>query len=182
MNLLSPTNCKRRPWLAWLASGILLFAGCSSSEFKATREKAMSGDPQAQLDLGLMYLAGKVTKQSDAEAVKWCLKASDQGLPAALRVYGLMLRDGAGVPRNPAQGRQWLEKAANKGDVIAQVELGSMLGLFSPPFEYVEAMKWLIIAERKGATNAPAMIKLVTEQMSPAELAQARAKADAFGK
>jgi|GEM_PF-2259005 len=143
----------------------------------------MAGEAQGQLDLGLLYLAGKGTGQSDAEGVKWCRKAADQGLAAGERVYGLLLRDGgASVQRNPAQGRQWLEKAANKGDLVAQTELASMLGLFSPPFEYVEAMKWLLIAERNGATNAPALMKLLEGKLSASEMARARSQAAAFQK
>lgn len=169
--------------LGWAFVAVLILAGCSSSEFKSAKKRAEAGEAQGQLDLGLLYLAGKGTRQSDAEGVKWCRKAADRGLPAAERVYGLLLRDGgASVQRKPAEGREWLEKAANKGDVVAQTELASMLGLFSPPFDYVEAMKWLLIAERNGATNAPALLKMLEGKLSAPELAQARARAAAFQK
>ena len=181
MKLFFGDHYSRCLWLAWLCAGSLLLGGCNSSEFKLTRKKALNGDPKAQLDLGIMYLNGQGTKQSDAEGLKWCRQAADQGLPSAQRSYGLLLREGAAGPRDVVQGRLWLEKAANKGDMVAQTELATMLGLSTPPFDYAEAMKWLIIAEKNGSTNAPAIIKLISAQISPAELSQAREKAAAFG-
>lgn len=176
----SPARCM---CLAWLFAGLFVLSGCSSSEFKSAKKRAEAGEAQAQFDVAIMYLEGKATKQSDAEGVKWCRKAADQGFAPAERFYGMLLRDGGGsLNRNIAQARIWLEKAANKGDVQAQIELASMLGLFSPPYEYVEAMKWLLIAERNGSTNAAALINLMGGQMSAAEKSQARIRAEAFGK
>jgi len=112
--------------LATLSLGCILLAGCSSSEFATAKEKALKGDPQAQLDLAQMYLYGKGAKQDHAEAIKWCELAANKGLPAAQRVYGVMIRDGYGVPRNLARGRAWLEKAAKQGDPEAKSELAAM--------------------------------------------------------
>jgi TPR repeat protein len=176
----SPARCT---WLAWLFMGLFVLSGCSSSEFKSAKKRAEAGEAQAQYEVAIMCLEGKATKQSDAEGVKWCRKAADQGFAPAERFYGMLLRDGgASLNRNMAQARVWLEKAANKGDVQAQTELASMLGLFSPPYDYVEAMKWLLIADRKGSTNAAALMNLMVGQMSEAEKSQARIRAEAFGK
>ena len=183
MNLAPPSLGAFRAMPFFLSLAVVLLTACGdSSEFKTTKEKALTGDPQSQLDLGMMFFLGKGTKVNNDEGVKWCRQAADKGLPAAQRTYGLMLCNGGGVPRNQAQGRIWLERAANKGDVMAQVELASMLGVFSPPFDHVEAMKWLILAEKAGSTNAPAIIKLVAPEMSPAQMSEARAKAEAFEK
>ena len=182
MNSTTLLGIPHRVLLAALSLCVVLVTGCgASSKFKAIHEKAVKGDAQAQLELGQMFLAGTEVKQSDSEGAKWCQQAAAKGLPAAQRFYGMMLLAGGAVPRNLAQGRVWLEKAANQGDVAAQIELATMLGLFSPPFDYAEAMKWLLISEKNGSTNAPALIKLISEQISPAELAQAREKAAAFG-
>jgi len=134
------------------------------------------------MEVGQMYLEGRDVKLDGAKGLNWIMQAAQKGLPAAERTYGLILRVAPTGGGTAGQARQWLEKAAAKGDVIAQVELGSMLGLSNPPFEYVEAMKWLLIAERSGATNATAMVQAVSGKMSPAEISQARAKAAAFEK
>ena len=177
-----PTCFARASKLACLCGVLILLGGCSSSEFKTTREKAEKGDPKAQLELGFMYLDGRGTKQSDAEGLRWCREAAEKGLPAAQRAYGLILRDGIVGGRNLVLARQWLEKAATKGDVMAQVELANTLAFSPPPQDYVEVMKWLILAEKAGSTNAPAIIKQVAPEMSPAEMSEARAKAEAFEK
>lgn len=168
--------------LVLLAAASLLLGCGPSSNFKTALARANAGEPEAQLEVSLMYLRGNGVKQNDTEGANWCKQAAFKGLPAAQRTYGMMLRDGAAVNRNPAQGREWLEKAANQNDVPAQMELAGTLGLFAPPFEFVEAMKWVLIAEKNGATNAPAIKKLIEPQMSATELSQARTKAAEFGK
>jgi TPR repeat protein len=160
-----------------------LSTGCGpTSKFKSTLEKARSGDPQAQLEVGQMYLEGRDVKLDGAEGLNWVKQAAQKGLPAAERTYGMILRVAPTGVGTAGQARQWLEKAANKGDVQAQTELASMLGLFSPPYDYVEAMKWLLIAERNGSTNAAALMNQMVGLMSAAEKSQARIRAEAFGK
>jgi TPR repeat protein len=176
-------SCCSAICLLTLLAVTALSTGCGpTSKFKSTLEKAKSGDPQAQMEVGQMYLEGRDVKLDGAKGLNWIMQAAQKGLPAAERTYGLILRVAPTGGGTAGQARQWLEKAAAKGDVIAQVELGSMLGLSNPPFEYVEAMKWLLIAERSGATNATAMVQAVSGKMSPAEISQARAKAAAFEK
>ncbi len=112
--------------LAILTAGGLLMSGCGSSEFKSAHKRAQAGEMQAQFDLSQMYMYGKGTKQSEVEARKWCEKAANQGLPAAMRIYGTMLRDAYGADhRNIAKAREWLAKAVAKGDTLAKAELDS---------------------------------------------------------
>ncbi len=140
--------------------------GCGpSSTFKATLAKAKAGDPQAQIEIGQMYLEGRDVKQDGAEGLNWIKQAALKGFPPA---------------GNVEQGRQWLEKAAHHGDTLAQIELAGIHGLFLPPFDYVEAMKWVLVAEKGGATNTPAIKKMLEAQMSASEVAKARARADEF--
>ncbi|GDY23449.1 hypothetical protein LBMAG56_47960 [Verrucomicrobiota bacterium] len=170
-------------FLLALAAGALLLVGCgNSSAFKATLAKATSGDPQAQVDLGLMYLSGNGVKENEVEALNWHKQAAMKGLPAGQREYGRRLRDGIGGGRNLAAAREWLEKAANANDVEAQIDLAGLIGAYLQPPEYVEAMKWLLIAEKGGSTVVAAGIKSISGQMSASELSQARAKAADFGK
>ena len=164
-----------------LLTVVSLTTACGpSSDFKATLTKAKAGDSQAQLDVGLLYLRGTAVSQSDTEGVNWVKQAAQSGLAAAQRTYGLMLRDGAGANRNPAQGREWLEKAAHQNDAAAQAELAGMLGVFSPPFEPIEAMKWALLAEKNGATNGAALQKIIAVQLTASQLAEARSKASEF--
>ncbi len=71
-----------------LAFAVILLIACGgSSEFKSTKEKAIAGNPQAQLDLSMMYLLGKGTKVNGEEGAKWCREAADKGDPTAHTNY-----------------------------------------------------------------------------------------------
>ena len=124
-NLMNSTILNRLRSCFPLALALFL-AGCGNSEFKALKAKAAKGDSQAQLDLAKAYMYGKGTKQDEAEARKWCEKAANQGLPAAQRIFGTMLRDAYGTPfRDLGKAREWLAKAAAQGDPEAKVELAA---------------------------------------------------------
>ena len=179
----SPRTLRPATCLLTLIAAAFVITGCGpSSEFKAVLAKAKSGDPQAQVEIGLLYLTGTGVKESEREALNWHKQAALKGLPAGQREYGRRLRDGIGGVRNLAAARDWLEKAANANDIEAQTDLASLIGTYNQPPEYVEAMKWLLIAEKAGSAAAPIIIKSIAGQMSAIELSQARSKAAEFGK
>jgi TPR repeat protein len=165
-----------------LAAACAGFAtGCGpSSDFNSALAKAKAGDLQAQVDVGMMYLEGKSVTMNSTEGLNWIKQAALKGHPAAQRTYGMLLRVAPPGSGKPEQAREWLEMAANQNDAPAQVEMANMLGLSTPPHEFVEAMKWALIAEKNGATNAAQVIKLIEAQMSATQIAEARSKASAF--
>jgi TPR repeat protein len=125
---MQPTEPSPRPHLqlASLAVALLLLASCGSSEFKTLQAKAKKGDPQAQLELAKVFMYGKGAKQNEVEARKWIEKAASQGVPAAQRIFGTMLRDAYGADhRDIPKAREWLKKAADQGDAEAKVELAA---------------------------------------------------------
>jgi hypothetical protein len=105
----------------------LVLAACGDSAgVKAVRKRAQAGEAQAQFELAQLHMTGKGVKQDEAEARKWCEKAANQGLPAAQRIYGTMLRDAYGSPfRDIPKAREWIAKAAAQGDAEAKVELAA---------------------------------------------------------
>ena len=132
MNHSTPAPLARVPYrlsLPLLSFGLalLLWAGCrGSSEFQTAQAKAKKGDAQAQLDLAKMYMFGKGAKQDEGEARKWIEKAAAQGIPAAQRIFGTMLRDAYGSDhRDIPKAREWLKKAADQGDAEAKAELAN---------------------------------------------------------
>ena len=54
-----------------------------TTDMRALRQRAESGDPSAQLDLGLAYHNGEGVRQDDAEAVRWWRMAAEQGYAQA---------------------------------------------------------------------------------------------------
>ncbi len=61
----------------------------------------------AQLYLGLMYRNGQGVPANNAKALKWHLRAANQGNPNSQFAVGLMYADGLGVPQDNVQAYKW---------------------------------------------------------------------------
>ena len=86
--------------------------------------QAERGDPEAQLKVGEMYVAGRDVPQNDVVAFAWYRQAAEQGVAEAQFNVGLMYSAGRGVPRDEAEAVTWYQKAAAQGLAEAQVNLG----------------------------------------------------------
>ena len=86
--------------------------------------QAERGDPEAQLKVGEMYVAGRDIPQNDEVAFAWYRQAAEQGVAAAQFNVGLMYSTGRGVPRDEAEAVTWYQPAAAQGLAEAQVNLG----------------------------------------------------------
>ena len=86
--------------------------------------QAERGDPEAQLEVGEMYVAGRDVPQNDVVAFAWYRQAAEQGVAEAQFNVGLMYSSGRGVPRDEAEAVTWYQKAAAQGLAEAQVNLG----------------------------------------------------------
>lgn len=81
-------------------------------------DKAESGDPRAQYNLGRMYLWGMNelgVERNDQKAYKWFLKSAEQGYAPAQFEVGVSLKNGRGVAADSAKARTWFEKASQQG-------------------------------------------------------------------
>jgi TPR repeat protein len=58
-----------------------------------------------------MHIKGQGVSKDDAEAAKWCGKASEQGNAKAQMLLGAMYHNGEGVPRDYVQALKWLTLA-----------------------------------------------------------------------
>jgi hypothetical protein len=85
---------------------------------------AEQGDPEAQLELGLMYLHGRGVRVNYAKARMWLLKAAEQDDPDAQHELGLMYYYGRGVAVDRAEAYKWFKLAAEQpGNYAAQMYL-----------------------------------------------------------
>jgi len=84
---------------------------------------AEQGDPNAQLNVGLMYDAGRGLEVNAARAVHWYRQSAENGLAAAQYNLGLMYRDGQGVEQNRQLANSWIERAAAQGLQAARAML-----------------------------------------------------------
>jgi hypothetical protein len=74
------------------------------------------GNTDCMYSMGYLYAEGLGVKPDYRLAQIWYQKSADHGKAVALYSIGLLyLGGGAGIPRDCATARQWLEKAAAKG-------------------------------------------------------------------
>lgn len=91
--------------------------------------KAAEGDQNspglssAQLDLGRYYQYGEGVSPDHEEAMKWYLKAAQEGHNVGIRFYF-----GIGVMKDLAQGLMWIYKAEQNGSTQAARFLQHMRG------------------------------------------------------
>jgi len=83
---------------------------------KEWRPLAEQGDPEAQYNMGLLYLDGKGVPQSPAEAANWFRRAAEQDYEKAQHNLGAMYGSGQGVKRDYIQAYKWLNICAAKGN------------------------------------------------------------------
>jgi TPR repeat protein len=91
-------------------------------------DRARGGDAEAQFRVAERYAkAGREARVEELpQALYWYSKAAERGFAPAQRALGAMLVEGVGVPRDPDEGRAWLERAAEQGDAQAAVMLAEL--------------------------------------------------------
>ncbi|MCO6411165.1 MAG: sel1 repeat family protein [Thiogranum sp.] len=147
------------PYRGILLSIILALANASAAGdelwtrlFEENLAKAQSGDPDAQYEVGIMFLKGQGVEADRAQAVKWLtsasaagneaaaaklrrmddregkfqelLKAAENGDSGAQYDIAMMYLKGQGIEQDKTQARLWLNRAAKQGDAKAITRLG----------------------------------------------------------
>jgi TPR repeat protein len=149
-----------------------------ASAMKELAPLAHEGKVDAQVLLGKMYMLGQgVPKDADL-ALKWFRAASEQGNAEAEFFLGAMyLLPAKDIP----QGMKWLRLSAEQGTPDAQLLLGmAYLKGTDVPHDLVEADKWLRLAATQGDKFAPSQYERAERQMTPDQIAKARALAEAW--
>ena len=138
------TISKRRAGFVWRATSAIRrpptnLAFCCSRARRACRrtadgakaqfERAAAQEPRAALyNLGVMALDSTAGRKPDfAAAARYFLRAANAGDDDGAYSYGVMLREGKGVPQDVAEGAHWLKRAADAGVIAGQVEYAIML-------------------------------------------------------
>ena len=103
--------------------GTLYYSGGSGLKqdykeaMKWFRKAAALGFPNAQHNIGYMYLKGHGVKMDYEETMKWTRRAADQGLSISQNFLGTMYFKGWGVPKNYILGYAWWEVAASNNEI-----------------------------------------------------------------
>lgn len=103
--------------IAGLASFLLVYGqelNAPAPEWlESLRERAEKGDADAQFNLGAAYQQlGRGVRFDRAEAIRWWLRAAEQGNTAAQYNVGLALSNGHG-PNGYVEAHMWLNLAAS---------------------------------------------------------------------
>lgn len=122
---------------------------------------ARSGQPQAQLRLGMLYYHGHGVRESDSQARDWFERAAQQGLAEAqfqlgnLYAYGLVA---AAPDTDPSRlAAQWYFAAAQQGHADAQYSLGILFLTGSGVIQDAQqAAYWIGRAAAQGHADARA--------------------------
>ncbi len=91
------------------------------------QNKAKSGDPFAQHELGLRYLTGQSLPKDTTRAIYWIQQAVKKNLTSAWFNYAIMLNNGIGVDWNPFEAYNYFKSAAKNGMPEAQFVYGIFL-------------------------------------------------------
>lgn len=114
---------------------------------------AEGGEASAQYNLALMYARGEGVPKDYHEAIRWLTAAADQNVvPAMLDLAEFSMRPpDPTLTQDVAKAVKYYEKAADAGNVLAQVNLAS---IYSKGFEgkpdYAQAVMWYRKAAEQG--------------------------------
>lgn len=110
---------------AFVSLGGYFLAGIKGSYVAPNPERALEmfqyaasyfGDPNAQYNLGRLYLDGSGVDRDQRQAARWFNLAAEKGHRAAQALLGQLLVNGQGVPRQRARGLMWLTLAKQAAD------------------------------------------------------------------
>jgi formylglycine-generating enzyme required for sulfatase activity len=131
-------------------------------------ELAESGRLRAQLDLGLLYEAGRGVPRSDKNALLWFIKAAEQGHTDTQYKVGKFFAEGNGVNVSYAVAAEWFLMAARRGHVDAQFSIAEMYFSGSGVEESFEKAEiWYAKAEKQGHPKAEIKLRPYRTKGSP---------------
>ena len=121
--------------------------------------QATCGDPDAEFITGLCCFAGYGTEKDYLAAVRWYLKASEEGHMMAEYNLGACYARGLGVPKNFVRSAKWFRLSAEKGFAPAQFNLGCryFAGEGVPQSDQ-KAVYWWEASARQGYVYALIML------------------------
>ena len=137
----------------------------SSVPLGELEEKAKGGDPKAERDLGLRYLAGDGLATNEAEAARWLLSAAYKDEPTAEYWLGTLYARGHGVPADAFQASHWYEAGAKQGNLRAMHSLAvANFQGWGREKNYAEAAKWFEKAAQLGSVDSQYNLAVLYEQ------------------
>jgi TPR repeat protein len=118
---------------------------------------ASAASRRALYQLGRAYAANRQLP----EAVSTYRKAADKGSTSAMVELGVMLADGSGVAKDPAEARALFQRAAQAGNPRGAVNLAALSGSEGLPSDPAEARALLTKAAEANSAEAEFQLGLM---------------------
>jgi TPR repeat protein len=116
-----------------------------------------------------------------ATALKALQGAAEGGHARAQYALGNMHNEGKGVAPDQALAAEWWHKAATQNHAQAQFALGVLYSSGKGvDKDNVAAHMWFSLAAAQGKKNAKRLLKVITRQMTPEQIAEAEGRAEAW--
>ena len=167
--------------IPWLASKQLDRGTLKNAFIGITRPSAQRVHHPDYLQ-GLAYNQGKGVAKDDAKAVLYFTKAAEAGDAEGQYSLAYMYANGqGGLKQDWAMANHWLALAAEQGNARAMDDLGVSYGDGRGiAQDWVQAYMWLNLAARQGHVQAIQDLDYAKARMSEAQVAEAKAKAEAW--
>ena len=148
------------------------------------KRNAEAGDPEAQAELALRFHSGRGIPKSLEQAVYWYRLAAAQGhAPSMHRLSGMFYSGAGGVEKNKRIAARWRLRAAQRGVKGAFYwTAGGYRQGDTLPKDYILAHVWYSLAIDEGNESAESLRRWLVREMTPAEIAEAEERAEAWRK
>lgn len=165
-----------------LASLYLTGSGVAQDSAKAVEwfgKSAAQGNVDSQFNLALILDSGSGIAENDAEAAKWYAGPAEQGNVEAQVNLAFLYFTGSGVAKNNAEAVKFFSMAGEQGHAGAQHNLGLVFASDEAPQDFVQAYKWLSLAENNpdnsdGRDQIATALSNLEARMTPAQIARAK--------
>lgn len=131
--------------------------------------------PEAQNELGLFYLSGKLALADSSAGVAWLTRAAQGGYAQAQNnLATLYERGAAGITQNLENAGQLYSLAANQGHAPSTLALARLIyqGTGTKP-DPIKAWALASLAKERGATDAEKLITEIAEKLDAKQLMEA---------
>jgi localization factor PodJL len=158
-----------------------LSAGRRDEAISLLRQAANQGAAIAQYRLAKLYERGEGVPADLALARSWTERAAAAGNRRAMHDLGVYFARGEGAPLDEQAAFRWFRQAAELGVADSQYNLGILYeqGRGVNP-SLPESLFWFLVAARQGDAYAGDRATALESRLQPAQIDQARARAEAF--
>jgi len=153
------------------------------TEIQGLRGRAEQGDASAMFTLGAYYGSGYGVPQSQADQLKWFLKAAKLNYTPALEMLGSFYANttGDGIQNIP-KSIEYYTKAAELNSAPAQEHLGMIYQTGEGiPVDLIMSYMWYRIAQKYNeSANAASALSFIVKKMTPEQIAEGERRVAAW--